>query len=151
MFVMFVTGFLIPVIFCTRTSYFVSPPCWNNILFVKNLEKFLNSTLICVFKIQRQFYSHESKTNLHPLEISKNLNSPISDRMKVKAIWSNISKNHFPMVNKLVTIKFHSKTIFSNLIESFQDFDENKCRAWLKKVCSKFMPWNVKNNLLNKP
>jgi len=40
---------------------------------MKNIEKQLNSALICVFKIQRQFYSHESKNNLHPSEISKNV------------------------------------------------------------------------------
>jgi len=50
---------------------------------MKNIEKQVNSTLIYVYKIQRSFYSHESKNNLHPSEISKNLNSPISDRIKV--------------------------------------------------------------------
>ena len=103
---MFNTEFLIPDIFYTRTPNFVSPPCWNNILFMKNMQKQLNSTSICVWKIQHPFYSRESKNNLHPSEIWKNLNSPISDRIKV--VWHLIqhkSKNHFPMVeNKNVQI-----------------------------------------------
>ena len=79
---MFVIDFLIPVIFYIRTPNFVSPPCWNNILFMKNIEKQLNSTLICILKIQRQFYSHESKNNLHPSKMSKNMYLPISGRKK---------------------------------------------------------------------
>jgi len=39
---------------------------------MKNIEKQLNSTLICAFEIQCKFYSHESKNNPHPSEISKN-------------------------------------------------------------------------------
>ena len=71
---------------------------------MKNTEKQLNSSLICVFKIQRPFYSHESKTNLHPSEVSKNLNSPISDRIKVVGhLIQHKNKNHFPMVNKEVS------------------------------------------------
>ena len=46
---------------------------------MKNIENQLNSTLICVFKIQRQFYSHKSKNNLHQSETSKNLNLPIGN------------------------------------------------------------------------
>ena len=49
---------------------------------MKKIEKQLNSTLICVFKIQRQFYSQESKNNPNQSEISKNFYSPISDRIK---------------------------------------------------------------------
>jgi len=62
---------------------------------MKNIEKQLNSSLICVFKIQRQFYTRESKNNLHQSEISKNLNSPISDRIKVvRNLIQHKSKNH---------------------------------------------------------
>jgi len=99
---MFATEFLIPVIFYTRTPDFVSPPCWNNILFMKNVEKQLNSPLICVFKIQRPFYSHGSKNNLHQPDIAKNLNSSISNRIKVVGhLPQHKSKKHFPMVHKL--------------------------------------------------
>ena len=65
---------------------------------MKSTEK-LKSTLSGAFKIQRQFYSHESKNNLHPSEISKNLNSPNSDRTKVEGhLIQRKSKNHFPVV-----------------------------------------------------
>jgi len=54
------------------------------------------------FKIQHPFYSHESKNNLHPSEISENLNSPISDRKEVIGhLIQDKSENHFPMVKKI--------------------------------------------------
>ena len=52
---MFATEFMIPVIFYARTPDFIFPPCWNTILFMKNVKKQLNSTLVYVFKIQLQF------------------------------------------------------------------------------------------------
>jgi len=67
---------------------------------MKNVEKHLNSTLLCVFKIQCQIYSHESKNNLHPLEIPKNLNSPISDRIKVVGhLFDTPTQNQKPFSN----------------------------------------------------
>jgi len=69
---------------------------------MKNKGKQLNFTLICVFKIQRPFYSHESKNNLQPSEIANYLGSPISDRIKlVGHLIQHKRKNHFPMVKIL--------------------------------------------------
>jgi len=114
---MFTTEFLIPVIFHTRTLNFVSIPGWNNILFMKNVEKHLKTTLICVFKIQRPFYSHKSKNNLHPSEISKILNSLISDRIKVVGhLIQHKSKNHFPMVKKIILIALNIQHLFLTLL-----------------------------------
>ena len=77
---------------------------------MKNREKQLNSILIYVFKIQRQFNKSKNKNNLHPSEISKNLNSPISDRIEV--------------VGHLIHHK--SKTIFQWLIIDYFVFSINK-------------------------
>jgi len=74
---------------------------------MKNIEKQLNFILVCVFKIQRQFYSHESKNNLLQSEISKILNSLISDRIKVVGhLIQHKSKNHFPVVKNIFLCTF---------------------------------------------
>ena len=97
---------------------------------MKNIEKQLNSTLFCVFKIQRPFYSHESKNNFHPSEISKNLNSPISDRIKViEHFCSHKSNDYFPMVNNFDEYDFKKNYIFL----LWQHSDTTKtCTTFLK-------------------
>jgi len=135
---MFATEFLIPVILYTRTPNFLSPPGWNYILFKKTIEKQLNSTLICVSKTQCPFYSYESKNNLHPSEISKNLNSPISDRIKVVGhLIQHKSKNHFPVVNNvyLETMKWKFLPIRSIL-------NAQKILVWILTATSSLLRFN---------